>query len=220
MSPGARRTRPAWLAWIGKAVSRMVRLVWRIERHRLAVLDLRGDAAAWLPGPAAGVSWREMVPADLDADGFAGFGPDRLRRARDRFPACRGVVVTRDGRPAGWAFVTTAPRPREGWPPLVYAVTPPPGLAYVFDVFVLPGHRGLGLARELVACCARLAARDGLCGLFLTYSHPAMARVVSGLGFRRIGTLMYRRVLWMGGKDLSALDRIGRWPADAGAREG
>jgi hypothetical protein len=47
-----------------------------------------------------------------------------------------------------------------------------------------------------------------------------MARVVSGLGFRRIGTLMYRRVLWMGGKDLSALDRIGRWPADAGAREG
>ncbi len=60
------------------------------------------------------------------------------------------MVVTRDGRPAGWAFVTTAPRPREGWPPLVYAVTPPPGLAYVFDVFVLPGHRGLGLARELV----------------------------------------------------------------------
>ncbi len=220
MNPGRQRSGPACLAWLAKAASRAARLVFRRERNTLAVLDLRGDAAARLPGPADGVSCREMVPDDLETAGFACFGSERLKRARDRFGASRGVLVSVSGRPAGWAFVTTAPRPREGWPPFVYAVTPPSGTAYVFDVFVVPGHRGLGLGRELVACCARLAAKDGLWGLFLTYSHPAMARIVSGMGFRQAGTLWYRRVLWRVRTDVSALDRIGLAPANAGAVEG
>ncbi|MFH1134708.1 MAG: GNAT family N-acetyltransferase [Pseudomonadota bacterium] len=190
------------------SIKRGLRFIWLNRRDNVSVLDLRDDAAWRLPATAPGRACREMQAVDLRSDDFAGFGQERLERAKARFETCRGVTVVELDRPLGWAFMTTAPRPREGRPPLVYAVTPGPGWAYVFDVFARPEARRRGVARDLLVCCARLAAEQGLAGLFLTHAHPAMTRAAAGLGFQTVGILTFRQVFGIKCSDLSALDRI------------
>ncbi|MGH3931801.1 MAG: GNAT family N-acetyltransferase [Pseudonocardiaceae bacterium] len=63
----------------------------------------------------------------------------------------------------------------------------PAGSAWVRAVGVLPGLRGAGIARELMAECARLAGQGGAStlGLHTMAFMPAAIRLYERLGYRR-----------------------------------
>jgi glycosyltransferase involved in cell wall biosynthesis/GNAT superfamily N-acetyltransferase len=198
------------LARTANALKPVLRFFYHHACDTLSVLDLRHRAAAPRPQLRPGRKFQELSVGDLHDAAFAHFGQSRLERARSRFASCRGVAVWEQDRPVGWGFITTNPREREGWPPLTYAVRPGPGTAYLFDVFVAPENRSQGIAKDVILCCAHLAAETESATLFLTHSHPAMARIMRELGARKAGQLTYLRILGFAKRDLSALNQFTR----------
>ncbi|MCR6625466.1 MAG: GNAT family N-acetyltransferase [Pseudoxanthomonas sp.] len=88
-------------------------------------------------------------------------------------PAAEVVIAEADGVPAGFALFFHSFSTFLGQPGL-----------YLEDLFVLPGHRGLGIGRRLMVHLAQLAVARG-CGRFewsvLDWNEPAI-RLYRSLG--------------------------------------
>lgn len=110
-------------------------------------------------------------------------------------PAAEVVIAEADGVPAGFALFFHSFSTFLGQPGL-----------YVEDLFVLPGHRGLGIGRRLMVHLAQLAVARG-CGRFewsvLDWNEPAI-RLYRSLGAVGLDEWTVQRVT---GEALQALAR-------------
>ncbi len=193
------RTSAAILA--RKLWQHLVRAVWLSLDDEVRLVDLSPPPVAAAP-TAPEVVIRPVEEADLDAQ-----PRERADHWRRRLPTCRGLVALRDGRACAWAWVTRERRAREGDPPFLYPVTPPPGWAYMFDVATLESCAGLGMGTRIVVHALDAAAADGAKRAMLTMDagNERMRRLTDRLGFRTAGRLTYRRVLGIAFRDVSAL---------------
>ncbi|WP_394696094.1 GNAT family N-acetyltransferase [Pseudoxanthomonas japonensis] len=110
-------------------------------------------------------------------------------------PAAEVVIAEADGVPAGFALFFHSFSTFLGQPGL-----------YLEDLFVLPGHRGLGIGRRLMVHLAQLAVARG-CGRFewsvLDWNEPAI-RLYRSLGAVGLDEWTVQRVT---GDALQALAR-------------
>ncbi len=110
-------------------------------------------------------------------------------------PAAEVVIAEADGVPAGFALFFHSFSTFLGQPGL-----------YLEDLFVLPGHRGLGIGRRLMVHLAQLAVARG-CGRFewsvLDWNEPAI-RLYRSLGAVGLDEWTVQRVT---GEALQALAR-------------
>ncbi len=197
-----------------KVLRRLARLVWLRMDDVVAVVRLDGAP----PGPARpveGAVVRVATEADVDRTDR---GAVRSPAFRERLRSATGVVAEANGALLGHAWITWGPRGREGDPPFLYAVTPPAGTAYVFDVEVAPAARGRGIGLCVVAAALDEARRRGARRVVLTHDrrNAPMTRLVARLGFTSAGVLRYRRLFGLAWRDVRALDEVLKSPSPEG----
>ena len=129
----------------------------------------------------------------------------------ERLSTARGILVTDDDGPAGYAWYTNAARYREGDANFFVPVFPVAGTLYIFDVLVSPAKWGRGYGRLLLASLLTQAGLEGWRNVFLFTgsNNRRMRHLCSTLGFHETGELKYYRVLGRVWKDVSALRTVG-----------
>ena len=161
-----------------------------------------------------GMRFKTIEPEDVEA--MIREAP-RLRPAevRARLSDSMGYVFYEGDRLGGWLWTTSSPRPREGVAPLLYEVRPAPGNIYIYDAYVMPVARGHGGIHLLYAHAFDELRRRGYQGVFFTVESGNfnMQRLGERVGFRRVGSLRYKRRLWWSRLDLGDLEAVCQ-PAD------
>lgn len=158
------------------------------------------------PGPKPGTHVRPLGPEDRAALARA-FGDAKASELTARLSTCFATVAFKGDEVVGYSWMTTGPRRGEGEAPFLYDVTPRGGWAYLFDTYVDPKARGLGLATVLKRGLIAEARRRGARRCLATHerSNLAVIHVSEKLGFRLQGLMTFRRILGLTRKDLSGL---------------
>ena len=108
----------------------------------------------------------ELLARFFEEEGFA-TPPARLAENLDRMLAddtCWVAVMTDDNRSVGVITVTTMLYVEWG------------RLAEIGDLYVIPGHRGWGLARRLITAAVDWTGRRGCSGIYVTLTPDGEAR--------------------------------------------
>ncbi len=116
--------------FIAKALRKIGKVFYRNLTDNLA--DLRREESCQTS--------HELVPGlrieRLDRDRVEslrpGIGDKQADDFLERLDASDGFVIFDDGDLCGWIWGSDNLRPREGVPPLIYPVRPPPGVEYIF----------------------------------------------------------------------------------------
>lgn len=117
------------------------------------------------------------------------------------------VCEANDGAIAGYAWASAKTRENEGEYPFFYRIAPQSGDLYIFDVFVDPTYRGQGVATRLMKSVVSYALKEGYSRCFTLHDarNNAMIKISENTGFRRIGTLTYKRIGFWKTRDTSEL---------------
>ena len=141
----------------------------------------------------------------------ASFGASKAKEFLTRLDRCAGFAAyAPSGQIIGYFWITSQPRMEEGEPPFLYEVKPKPKHGYLFDMFVFPDFRRMGLARILMHNALLHARRSGLsfCYTIHDEKNHAMIKLSRSFGFKRAGIISYRRWgLWTF-RNLSDLELI------------
>ena len=193
---------------VRKLAKRLLRPVF--WRERFVVLKKT------LPRPATSMPDREgvMVRAITAADQSLVAAIPHASAAvgfAERLATGGGVLVSDEDGPAGYAWYTSAARPREGSRLFHFPVTPPSGAVYIFDVLVAPAKRGRGYGSLLLAHLLAQAERGGRRSAFLFTgdSNHSLRHLCQALGFVELGELKYCRILGRAWSDTDALRTVG-----------
>jgi len=131
----------------------------------------------------------ELLARFFEEEGFA-TPTARLAENLDRMLAddtCWVAVMTDDNRSVGVITVTTMLYVEWG------------RLAEIGDLYVIPGHRGRGLARRLITAAVDWAGRRGCSGIYVTLTPDGearhqLSRFYANLDFRPTGRTTMMRV--------------------------
>jgi GNAT superfamily N-acetyltransferase len=198
---------------IAKVLRRLTRAVYLAADDVVMRVDLAAfDVERLRPKLAPGVGVRALTPDDLGPVAAA-LGAHRAALYRERLAGgAIGVLATYAGLPAGAAWMSYEARAGEGEPPFTFTVKPKAETAYLFDSFVLPEHRGLGLGTVLKhALLAQAKADDKAIGWSVhDGANVAILKVCAKLGHVACGTLRHRRIFGVVRLDLAALADLTR----------
>ena len=196
-------------AFLFKVSRRVSRLFIRSIEHTLAEVDLGGLDAAGLKrtftDPA--ISLGEIGPSDLAAIG-ASFGRKTAAEFSERLSRSRGFLASVEGKAVAYSWFTGAPREQEGDPPFLVPIIPRKGTVYFYDLHVAPSHRKGGIGTKLMAYRLFRALEAGASKALLIYSNPAIHHITGRFGFRDVGRLRYRRVLFRARRDVEDLKLV------------
>lgn len=164
--------------------------------------ELRSDAGS------SGYLCRPLHPSD-QALLVAALGAAKADELVKRLEIAVAVVAISGQELAGYSWMTTKIREREGEAPFLYRIAPPTDWTYGFDTYVLPRFRGRGVAAALKTLQMELARTGG--GKFFYVTHDrdnhSVIRLSERLGFTQEGVLTYRRVLGVARINVGALPR-------------
>ena len=191
----------------GKCLSRFRRLFYREVVDCWAQCDFGIDVKP----PKLAANEKIVV---TDVDDFSRyhdrFELDLYAEFKRRTEHSVGVIMFVDGDYATSCWFTNNERKLEGDPPLVYAVRPKPGQAYVYDAFTKPERRNKRHFYKLSrATLLEIQSRgyDGICINFDAHQ-PKWMDYYKRLGFYKLGEVSYRRRLFFVERDLRLLDEI------------
>lgn len=199
---------------LGKAARKLVRPFWRSMAFDVAERSLQDFQT---PPERAGLVSRLYPSGQTEPDLAALAGVPLPVYFEARLASGDLVLVSdeTDGGLCGYAWGSVRPQPVEGVPPFLFAVRPRPGQAYLYDFYVLPEKRRRGALDAAVNALLAHYRDQGLRSTFLLFNaaDPAMRAFTRKAGFRIVGRVTYRRILWRVVTNLDALHRItGRFP--------
>lgn len=183
---------------MSRLVSRMFFLPYRIMR-RLAIANIRCFFVA---------EWGDLELTPLPSGlVFAELSRRRLERLREDFPQLLGPEYTgflENGQARGfgvfdgdsfasflWMASGNIPGEinRDAHPATRLPLTLPPGIGYVFNVFVLPEYRGQRLYSAMISQLSMVLRDESFTGLLLTTdgSNYSALQSVQRMGFKQLG---------------------------------
>jgi ribosomal protein S18 acetylase RimI-like enzyme len=186
---------------------------WTHERGTLWTLVPGADGAP-APGAIVPVAWEEPGPASVAdlaaAMGLADPGPAVGRMER----GARGFAGRVDGMIACYGWVSPG---TESIGELEREIRLPPAEAYIWDCFTLPGHRGRGLYKALLAHMVEVLRTEGYGRVWIGAS---LANRPSVRGFEAAGFAPVLRVFYVraGTRSCLATRRLGRPDPEVFAR--
>jgi GNAT superfamily N-acetyltransferase len=166
--------------------------------------------------------WKEREPflpkglriEKLNAGGVEELRPALGRKTTDdfleRLEASDGYAIFEDNALCGWIWGSASLRPREGVPPLVYPIQPPPRGYYLYDLFVFPEHRKMRTVTAPIRHLVEEAWKAGMELIILSHhdKNAVIRKTTERMGFVIIGNLSYRRILCFVTKDFSDLVKL------------
>ena len=196
-----------WRNLPGKILMRIMARVYLSSVDHLVVFNRQEICSVANKNSCDNTIYREIEFDDLQ---FlrAYFGSERVKKFEDRLLDSRGTLIYRDGRPAGCSWFTDQIRPREGGHPFFYPVRPAPDTFYLYDLYILPEHRGYHLAEIITNCRMKKIMSLGGEKAFFIFFNPSMKKISLQLGGRITGVLRFRKFLWYTWQDIEDLGQV------------